>query len=459
MKQLTWGLVGAAVLLHCGIIRAQGRTGSSAPGVPEYQECEKAFNDKQYPEAEAKCREAIQLDPAMVVAYVKLGATLYNEKKYNDAVPMLRRCPDQTNVELREQLGLNLYKSAPTPPAEAVTVLEGVVKDKPSAFAAQLQLGLHYYKNDPKKAIAPFEAYLKFRAEPDFDLAVQEKLGFCYLRESDWDAGQRMFETLLKVKPNELNYKLGLGSAYAGKEDCSKAITLYERLLNEAQKQPSIYYNLGKCYLKNNRAADAVREAELYTRAKSTDVKGWVLVGDGYLEEKNYPKALNAFLAAQNLDQTSGAVKTKLGKTYLAQKNYQAALTVLEQAAKAQPNDVDVMCGLAEVYAATNASKDKLSALAGKLQTFTKDAKAQVAAGTAWFGAGNDESAAQSFRSAMVIDPANGAAKLSLVKVLNHRAGASLEKDPPRAQALLEEAARLLPDDLMTNRNLGLVLI
>ena len=62
--------------------------------------------------------------------------------------------------------------------------------------------------------------------------------------------------------------KLMLGSVLVGKGSCSQAISLYERILSEAQKQPSIYYNLGTCYLREKRAADALREAELYTKAK-----------------------------------------------------------------------------------------------------------------------------------------------------------------------------------------------
>jgi tetratricopeptide (TPR) repeat protein len=471
MNRLALALVGAVILLHCTNARAQGRTGGGNPAQDAFNDGVKALNADDYPAAEQNFTQAINLDAGMVEAYAKLGAVYYHDKKYAKAVEVLRRCPDQKNIDLREQLGLNMYKTAPVPPAESITLLESVVAQKSEAYAVQLCLAQYYYKaapSDPKKAAeaaAAFEAYLKFRPAPSapemqtVDDQVHRFMGNSYLMARDWDAAQKEFESELRVKPTDLSAKLGLGTAYVGKEDCSRAIILYEKILNEALKQPSIYYNLGKCYLKNNRSADAVQKAELYTRARPTDAKGFILVGDGYLEEKNYPKALNAFLSAERNDTTSGAVKTRLGKTHLAMKNYPAALTVLEQASKALPTDVDVMCGLAEVYAATSASKDKLTAQAVKLGVFGKDPKAQSAAGLAWYAAGNDENAATAYRAAIALEPTNSSTKQSLVKVLNHRAGASLDKDPTRAQALLEEAVHLVPEDLMSNKNLGLVLI
>jgi tetratricopeptide (TPR) repeat protein len=465
--------IGAAFLLHCKIANAQGRTGGGNPAQDAFNDAMKAFNADDTDTALAKFNEAINLDAGMVDAYWHAAAIYYAKKDYQKGVQVTRRCPDQKNSDVRQYLGLNLYKTAPQPPPEAITLLEGVAKEKPDAYVVQLQLGQFYMKTAPQdvkraeQAVDAFEQYFKSRPAPAADnkpaVAVDDevrgKLGLAYLYAHNWDAAQRHFEADLRAKPGDLNAKMFLGTALVGKEDCNKAITLYEGILAQAQKQPSIYYNLGKCYLKSGADGKAVLQGEAYTRAKPTDAKGFVLVGDGYYEQRNWQKALTAFLTAERLDQQSGLIKAKLGKTYLAQKNYPAALTVLEQASKAQPSDVDVQCGLAEVYAATNASKDKLNALAVKLGLNSKDAKAMAASGLAYYAAGNDDGASQAYRAALGIDPANGAAKLALVKVLNHRAAGSFEKDALRAQQYLEEAARLVPDDLMTNRNLGLVLI
>ena len=60
--------------------------------------------------AEAKFREAISLDSKLIDAYWRLAAVLYGQKKYEEAVELLRRAPDQADLDMREQLGLSLYK-------------------------------------------------------------------------------------------------------------------------------------------------------------------------------------------------------------------------------------------------------------------------------------------------------------------------------------------------------------
>jgi tetratricopeptide (TPR) repeat protein len=347
-------------------------------------------------------------------------------------------------------------------------VLEGVVTSDASRFAAQLQLGQHYLRiNEPKKAAGAFEAYFRtpHPSAPEVDEQAHYKLGTAYLYLHDWPKAQTEFESLLKTKPNELQYKMGLGAVYTGSLNCSPAIALYERMLGEATKQPSIYYNLGTCYLKERRATDAQREAELYVRAKSADPKGHILLCEARYELKNYTPALTECQTAKSADQASSKVRALIGKIYVAQKNYAGARAELEQALQSaaiagQPKDPEVLSALVEVYLGTAAGKDKLLTAANELAAMTKDAKAQAGAGLAFFGAGSDERATQAYQTALAVDPNSGQAKGGLVKVLNHRAGVLLDRnDGAKALSLLEDAQKLAPDDLMTLRNIGVVLL
>ncbi len=457
----------AAVLCCVAANAHAGAGGDVSPAQQALSDGNKAFDSEDYATAETKYKETINIDSTVVEAYSKLASIYYRQKKYADAIAICRRSSDQQNLDLREQLGLALYKANQIP--EAVKVLEGVVAQDPTKFGAQLQLGLHYIKGEPKKAAAALEAYLKNRRSDEnalkMDPAIKQKLASAYFGDKDYDSAIRIFDELLHGKPNDVNLMIALATTYTAKRDidakaCDKAITLFEKVLGEANKQPVIYLYLGRCYLKNNRAADAQREAELYTRAKPNDENGQLLLGDAYLEMRNWNKALMAFLQAQNLDQTNGAIKTRLGKAYLGLKNYGAAVTVLEQANKAAPNDTEVLCDLAEAYASAGGQpKDKLTALGQKLVA-VKEARAQAAAGQMFWVTGVDDRAADAYHAALAIDSANGVAKVGLVKVLNRRAGGMMEKnDATHALGLLEEAQRLQPDELMTNRNLGIALL
>jgi len=468
MRLRTWAaLLVCAAVATTGAERAyaQGRAGSSSPGQIAFNDGMNALNGDDYAAAEQKFNEAIQLDSTLVDAYWRLASIHYLHKQYAKAVELLRRCPDKANLDVKQQLALNLYKTSNPPPAEAVKLLEEVTTARPELFAAQLQLGQHLLKSDPKKAAHALELYFKHRPNEEktvkMDESVRLVLGTAYIYGKDWDLAVKEFETLQKQKPNDLTTKLMLGSALVGKGDpkaCSQAIALLERLLPEGPKQPSIYYNLGTCYLKVNRAADAEREAALYTKAKPTDTKGFVLLGDAHFAQRHFDKALLAYQGARAIDKNAAGVLTKIGLTDVELGNFDAAIAELEQAETTSAGDVEVLCALTRAYGKKGA-RDKLAMRADKLAAI-KDAKAQLCAGQAYFAQGNDEKATAAFQDVLAADANSGLAKSNLVKVLNRRAGVSVEKnDLPRALALLTDASKLVADDLMTNRNLGLTLL
>jgi len=446
---------------------AGGRTGSASPGDQSLMDGRKALESDDFATAETKFREAISLDPKLNDAYWRLAAILYGKKKYTEAVSLLRRAPDQNDIDTREQLGLALYKTSNPPPPEAMRLLEDVVQKRPDSYAAQLQLGQHLVRTEPKRAAAAIEVYLRYRppSAASLDPQIHMVLGTAYVYAKEWDAAQKEFEGLLKTKPNDMTAKLMLGSVLVGKGSCSQAISLYERILGEAQRQPSIYYNLGTCYLRERRPADALREAELYNRAKPTDAKGHLLTCEALYEQRNYPRALTECQQAERQDQVNGTIKGKIGRIYLGMKNYQSAVTYLEQAvagqkASGQGKDPDTLGALAEAYAAVHAPKDKLNSIADDLASLSKDPKALAAAGQVYFLAGNDEHAMKALNESLAMESNNAQARAGLVKVLNRRAGVSIEKgETGNAYSLLSDAVKLSPDDLMTNRNLGLCLL
>jgi tetratricopeptide (TPR) repeat protein len=73
---------------------------------------------------------------------------------------------------------------------------------------------------------------------------------------------------------------------------------------------------------------------------------------------------------------------------------------------------------------------------------------------------GNDEKAKTVLEASRLLDPNNSETKSALVKVYNRLAGKYVDKNElPKAHDLLIEAENLAPDNVYTNRNLGLVLL
>src|SRR5689334_5633059 len=98
-------------------------------------------------------------------------------------------------------------------------------------------------------------------------------LGRAYLDNQRWNEAEQLYEGVLKVNPNDKAARARLGEVFAGKGECSKAITVFEKMLGDAPKQPTIWYHLGGCYGKVNRWGDARRVAEQYAQATPKDAR------------------------------------------------------------------------------------------------------------------------------------------------------------------------------------------
>ena len=462
-------MIAVVVALSGRAVLAAGG-GTDEPGRQALEEGNRAFDSGEFAVAEEKYNAALSQNDKLNDAYWKLASILYNKKKYGEAVALLRRAPEQKDSNVKEQLGLALYKTAKVPPPEAVHLLEQVVGAHADAFAAQGQLAQYYLNvaRDGRKAAVAAEAYLKYRKADAsaLDDQFRQLLGTAYLVSKQWDEAVRVFEGGLKYKPNDPLGKIYLGTALVGKGDvksCSQAINIFESQLKDATKQPSIYFNLGKCYLRVGRFADAEREANAYVRAKGSDAKGHVLLGDALFEQGRYDQALRGFQTARNLDRSYAGIVARIGKTDVKLKNYDAAIAELEEAGpkgelkEGDEAAVEIVCAEIEAFAAKK-NRDKLSAKADRLAPLSRDPKALRCAATAYYQNGADEKALTTLQAALTLDPNAGQVKSDLVRVYNRLAGKSVEKSElGKAQSLLVDAERLQADNVQTNRNLGLV--
>lgn len=466
---LRWLLLLALCLGKGGLAAAQGRFGSSSAGQQAFDEALAALNNDDFSAAEVKFKQAIALDDNLVEAYWRLAGIYYRDHRYREAVEWLRRSPNQSDIDIREQLGLNLYKSAVPPPVEAVSLLETAVRERASSYTAHLQLCQHWLRSDAERAAKHCVAYLESRpaSMSQLDAQARELLGTAYLISHHWDRAEATLEELLQAKPHDLNATLLLAAALTGKRDgdaraCPRAIAIYERLAKEAVRQPSIYFNLGSCYLKTNRLAEALQKASRYVVVKPGDLKGQLLLGDVQFALQQYPLALASFNAAQRLDRNDMRALIRVGLTDLKLRNYDAAIAELERAAVAEPRHVGRLCGLIEAYG-IRGHHAKVLERGNELAALSPDTQALKCAGQAYYSLASvdgDAQAALVLARLLSIVPNDAEGRTALVRVLNRQAGRATERsDLHQAEALLHQAEERLGDDLMTHRNLALVLV
>ncbi len=453
---------GMALAVVAGDARAQGRAGPDAPGQQVFEEGMKAFDADDFATAQAKFTRAIAQNDKLTDAYWHLAAIYYRNRQYAQAVALLRRSPDQANLDVREQLGLNLFKTATPPPVEAVQLLESVVAQRPEAFAAEERIGEYYLRSAPAKSVVALEAYLRSRpsAAASLDGQVRMLLATAQLYARDWDAAEQGFIRLRQERPGESGPTLMLGTVYVGKKDCARAVPLLEAVRGQAETQPTIRYNLAGCYLKMHRMGEAEKEAKAYAKARPKEGRAHQLLGDVLVEQRDFAGAATAYNAGVQAAPDDDGLRVRLARAQLAGKNYGAAISTLREVLARSPNNLDAQAVLLEASVATNAPWERIEPTVRSLTAATRSATAQSAVGHADYVHGHDAEAEVAYHNVLRIEPTNKSATTRLVLVLNHRAVTLLTGAAdvdPQAEADLNEAQRLLPDDFVTLHNAGVL--
>ena len=82
-------------------------------GIKLERQAEEKGDVSYFAQAEKEYRSAINAEPGMVSAYIRLGYVLYVQKKSEDGIDILQKglAHHSDNVELKHYLGLNLYQA------------------------------------------------------------------------------------------------------------------------------------------------------------------------------------------------------------------------------------------------------------------------------------------------------------------------------------------------------------
>lgn len=458
---------------------AQGRSGGLTEEEQAFQAAEVAFKANRDDEALTLYEKVCNVNPARADAWTRRAVILYKHKRFAEAKAILQRAREVLPGDpgLKGQLGLTLYRLGET--ASAVRLLEEAVAKLPDAYQLQLQLGQHYVQaGDGEHAVGAFEAY--FRTRPDeaaaTDSQVRALSGRAYLLARRYPEARSDLEAALRVHPDELSARMALGEAYTALGEWSRGVALLSNLLDVAKQSPVVLRDLATCLHRLHRLPEAEDRALAYTEALPRDAAGFVLLGDVRAERKNADGAIAAWEQARSLDASrSSELLAREGRALLTAHEPQAALRAFEEADRpraaketpeARASEVTRLAGMVDAATASGVEATKLAALGKRLARLGDGAEpetraqAALAAGLAYYGAGDDQQALAQFEAASAATSSAERAKTGLRMVLNRIAGAALARnDLAGARAALARAATLAPDSVVTGRNRGLVLL
>jgi tetratricopeptide (TPR) repeat protein len=293
--------------------------------------------------------------------------------------------------------------------------------------------------------------------------------------------GPAELERVIATHPSAGAYD-ALGAYFGQRHRLSCAIAAFEAAVRQDPNLFEARFNLALALLQKHEPAKAERELRVAVRLKPDEAMGHIALGEALGELQQNEAAVEEFKLALKADSKSVPALDGLAKALIAQKRYSAAIAYLKDA----PPEPALQDDLAVAYSSSGDISEAVKLLTELVRQDPKSADRHARLAIAYTQESQFRQAADEFREALKLDPANDVTRLSYVKTLiilaefrtafpeieNYYHRKSRDFDAlylmgmvdrglgryAAAEPLLREAVTLKPDHSDAQYNLGFVL-
>ncbi|NGZ02407.1 MAG: hypothetical protein CV090_05080, partial [Nitrospira sp. WS238] len=197
----------------------------------------------QLDKAFASYEKATAINPVSEMARDKVIAHYLDTGKLNEAEPKIRAILAKDEHALMGRFFDARLKLARSGTDDAITLLQGVLKDRPQFAGAHHYLGLAWMKKQqPAQARSAFMEALKY--QPSLGEA-HAALAQLYLAEGSLDLALEQAQAVLQVNPRNIQAAILLGDIHLRKGDLVKSRQIFESIAKVLPKEPIGPYRLG----------------------------------------------------------------------------------------------------------------------------------------------------------------------------------------------------------------------
>ena len=228
-----------------------------------YKEAAENYQRKQYDQALAMAGQALQNDPKNPACLHLYGSILAAMGRVNAAEEYLVKAdalaPDQPTYVY--DLGALLHTERKYP--EAVAVLKRAVKLDPENLVARVMLARSYVFSFNQLKLPNFvdltleQLNYIAKKDPRFP-AIHHHLALVYINTGDMARARQELLTELRLFPENAQARLELGETLLKLNENQKAIDELRIAAKQAPSVPPIYFALGKAYRAEGQPAKAV---------------------------------------------------------------------------------------------------------------------------------------------------------------------------------------------------------
>jgi len=366
---------------------------------------------KKPQEAKKALEKVIETDPNNVVANRELGGIYFDEKKYADAIPLLRKAYSaKKDPKLSLRIG-QAYREVGNLDS-ALTFIEAAIAGGLKSPEIVLDLARIYYgrgqyeeavrkfdqaygkadftakdhcsravakekTNDKKGALKAYEAAVKAYGASTEPEAIQAnlKVATAYFEQKNYGGALTRLKAIKKADPKEEevpNINFLLADVYQAMKKPTQAIASLEKAIAKDTKNYEAYARLAELYEKNGQAEKARQTYEKMMKLSPNDPKVFLVLGLYNLKSKKYEKALELLTKSEQLSPSAEAEEgIAIASINLDQWNRarEAALKAIQR----KPDLVESRKILAKVYLRAEEYGDAVKHLEFLVERFPKN--------------------------------------------------------------------------------------
>jgi non-specific serine/threonine protein kinase len=233
----------------------------------------------------------------------------------------------------------------------AITAGDRALVLDPYQAQVHISMGIIYHGTaNLERAIEEFEHAIELQPASD---DAYRWLGRCYMRKGDMERAVNYFNKAIEIRPRYWDNYSRLGVCYYTFGHYNEAAEQFRRVISIQPDNYDGYNNLGAIYYLLGHYDDALT---MYRRATEINPNptSYSNLGTVFFYLKRYDDAVASYKAAVQLNSSDGLLYRNLGESFMrlglreeAESHFRAACELLQAQLKVDPDDVQVLAGLA----------------------------------------------------------------------------------------------------------------
>ena len=278
------------------------------------------------------------------------------------------------------------------------------------------------------------------KSEPD-NVDLLSQLGSVYVREGNDEKALSAYQSVIARDQGNFNALNSLGGIYRRLGKYEDSIAVLETALATGMNENAVYYNMGHTYKLMGNYEDAADCFITVIDENPNDVLAYNHLGSIQAARGDHQKALQTYSRALQLDRNHPILHYNSAKSYIALGKLREARTAYENALRSHPGWIEAMDDFAHLLIRMNKYTEALDMLLQAKKIDDKNIPVRNSLGVVYEYLGQYEKSQQSFNDVLSEDPSNYVAQLGLSSVLMK------QKKYEEASDILVRMENTFPDD------------